>query len=324
MADAGVDRLPFSRSGHAPCVRSAPGPAVGWSLGVEGVWSVYRRAPPNRCSLDQALPHARSGGWLAQAWVPVYFGKCLGWTIRSRRRLAMNARQPSALRLGAFLVSGTLVAMCSANGGGGARDGGLPDVEIGMTCTRNEDCVAGLCYHGICGPCPSWMGTYCAGACRDIQSDAANCGSCGHVCDSGGRCTAGVCVCPGTMGMSCSGVCRDLASDGANCGSCGNACASGGTCAAGRCTCPGVMGTVCDGVCRDLATDPANCGSCGHACPAACSSGACTSVAEISASGEHTCARLIDGSVRCWGANFRGELGDGTRTDRHVPTTVIF
>jgi alpha-tubulin suppressor-like RCC1 family protein len=43
-------------------------------------------------------------------------------------------------------------------------------------------------------------------------------------------------------------------------------------------------------------------------------------VAAISARGDHTCARLVSGGVKCWGSNAFGELGDGTRTAR--PTAV--
>jgi alpha-tubulin suppressor-like RCC1 family protein len=38
--------------------------------------------------------------------------------------------------------------------------------------------------------------------------------------------------------------------------------------------------------------------------------------------GMHACAVLIDGTVWCWGRNDFGQLGDGTRTDRLVPTKV--
>nr|MBK7064109.1 hypothetical protein [Deltaproteobacteria bacterium] len=36
----------------------------------------------------------------------------------------------------------------------------------------------------------------------------------------------------------------------------------------------------------------------------------------------HTCARLLDSTVRCWGSNLAGQLGDGTRTERLTPVAV--
>jgi alpha-tubulin suppressor-like RCC1 family protein len=46
-------------------------------------------------------------------------------------------------------------------------------------------------------------------------------------------------------------------------------------------------------------------------------------VAAIAAGGFHTCALMEDGSVRCWGANWHGQVGDGTDTERHVPVEVV-
>jgi alpha-tubulin suppressor-like RCC1 family protein len=37
---------------------------------------------------------------------------------------------------------------------------------------------------------------------------------------------------------------------------------------------------------------------------------------------DHACARLHDGSLWCWGRNDSGQVGDGTRTDRHEPVHV--
>ncbi|GJN87411.1 hypothetical protein Rhopal_000360-T1 [Rhodotorula paludigena] len=90
--------------------------------------------------------------------------------------------------------------------------------------------------------------------CRDVATDANNCGAIGYKCAVSGalsqRCSGGMC-----MASSCSagltlldGTCKtlNLQSDVNNCGSVGNVCnfspnGAGGTCSAGRCvtmTCP--------------------------------------------------------------------------------------
>ncbi len=51
-------------------------------------------------------------------------------------------------------------------------------------------------------------------------------------------------------------------------------------------------------------------------------SGSTMTAVAVAASHDHTCARFVDGSVRCWGANNFGQLGDGTTTQRTRPTAV--
>ena len=40
----------------------------------------------------------------------------------------------------------------------------------------------------------------------------------------------------------------------------------------------------------------------------------------ITAGAYHTCVILDNGYVSCWGKNTNGQLGDGTTTDRNIPT----
>lgn len=50
--------------------------------------------------------------------------------------------------------------------------------------------------------------------------------------------------------------------------------------------------------------------------------GLATGVRFVSAGADHSCALLENGTVRCWGQNDYGELGDGSTTDRATPVQV--
>ena len=47
-----------------------------------------------------------------------------------------------------------------------------------------------------------------------------------------------------------------------------------------------------------------------------------TTVSSLSVGYSHACAVISDGSLRCWGLNGGGQLGDGTTTNRPTPVTV--
>ncbi len=48
----------------------------------------------------------------------------------------------------------------------------------------------------------------------------------------------------------------------------------------------------------------------------------CNTFTTIAAGGLHTCGLTSDGLVTCWGRNNVGQLGDGTTTDRRIPTPI--
>ncbi len=54
----------------------------------------------------------------------------------------------------------------------------------------------------------------------------------------------------------------------------------------------------------------------------AVNSGPMENVAQISVGANHTCARLNNGQVRCWGMNSFGQLGTGNTTGSALPKTV--
>jgi hypothetical protein len=136
---------------------------------------------------------------------------------------------------------------------------------------------------------------FCNGTCIDVQSNATNCGTCGHSCDEGKLCVEGVCTCaPISCAVSgqtqnprtclcecpsgttaCTNGCVNLQNNNSNCGSCGYPCQPGEQCVDWLCQCPILDHIQCPAGCFTLGgTDPtAVCCACpypGGLCTYAC------------------------------------------------------
>lgn len=151
----------------------------------------------------------------------------------------------------------------------------------GKFCDLPQMCMNGSCLcKGGGGMTSCSSGTFCcpgpAGGCKDVKSDARNCGNCGHGCKGSETCSGGMCQCgagPGCTGSKncCGGACVDTSNDPNNCGSCGKKCAAGKACMGGLCEgeCVGCMmpNQCCGFSCVDVSMDVDNCGKCGNKCP---------------------------------------------------------
>lgn len=209
--------------------------------------------------------------------------------------------------------------------------------DLGLSCVdgkcidpsghkEEEDEANDQCLDDECR-CPGG-GLACGGGCVDEMSDWANCGGCGNICGHGEECVQGECLCE-DGGSVCDGACRlpsFFESDDENCGSCGTMCTGDMICSGGACICP-PGSEFCDGACQPpgfFENNDENCGTCGNVCAISCAATECINAPQIqiTAGKYHTCALLEDETVRCWGYNAYGQLGDGSTTDSTTPVPV--
>ncbi|MHC4609522.1 MAG: MXAN_6577-like cysteine-rich protein, partial [Planctomycetota bacterium] len=170
-----------------------------------------------------------------------------------------------------WVVGAYLEASNATGVNGDQADNSAPGAGAAYVFTDPVNCPAGL--------------TDCAGICVDLDSDEANCGTCGIPCNAGEICSGGACTsdCPAGL-TDCAGICVDLDSDEANCGNCGIPCDAGEICSGSACTLNCQAGlTDCAGICVDLDSDEANCGFCGDACTpgSLCLNGACLPLGDL-------------------------------------------
>ena len=92
-------------------------------------------------------------------------------------------------------------------------------------------------------PCAAGQ-SLCGGTCVNLQTSAANCGTCNAPCPAMAACVSGTCVGTGTCSppqTQCGSSCVSLQTNPAHCGSCSNSCNSAQTCVNGNCVGTGAL-----------------------------------------------------------------------------------
>ncbi|MFO0644242.1 MAG: Ig-like domain-containing protein [Polyangiaceae bacterium] len=173
--------------------------------------------------------------------------------------------------------------------GGVTLDGGVDGAAlcVGVTCTTPP---ATSCSSATNLRSYDAAGTCVSGVCRYAVTN--------KTCPFG--CEAGACKPDPCIGVTCAtpppDTCRDRTT---------------------RRTYP-ATGTCASGVCSYAPTD--------MACAYGCASGVCAAsfgpATAVAAGFQTTCAIVADGSLKCWGQNARGQVGNNGTLDRQVPTDV--
>jgi xyloglucan-specific endo-beta-1,4-glucanase len=189
-----------------------------------------------------------------------------GATPRSSSNSSTEAGTNGSSVAGAASVLGT-----SSGGSAGAGTSSTGASSGGGSTTTGSGGSGGLaCATGS---------SSCGSQCRELSSDAANCGACGTACAAAQVCSLGKCGSACAPGLTkCGSACVDLTGSAPNCGTCGNACPADQSCWMSACRCAtgqGACGT--NDACVDVLSSTTNCGTCGNACASGgtCDNGVC-------------------------------------------------
>jgi hypothetical protein len=215
-------------------------------------------------------------------------------------------------RMAILLIAGAIGPACATGRAGDAASERAASCMSPGECGWNGDpCLVPSCIDGRCALEPALVGTapnevqvpgdcheaYCDGRGhllrqnRDDDAPLDDPNPCTYAACEGGQVTHP----PRELGTPCQeeGICNGK-------GRCG-------TCYPGTKRCEGAATTLCN---EDGAwTPPAPCA----ASTPICKQAACIGIASIDVGDASACARLEDGTVRCWGDDTLGQLGDRAR-----------
>lgn len=240
------------------------------------------------------------------------------WTVGGCRG-CLGLEEPSLL--GTTGTTGT-----GGDGAGGTGGGCLSATDCPAP---EEECAVATCEDGTCGVSNAPAGTPCGDGPSCSGGEAVQQDTCDPfgLCVDQGTVACGSYTCAST---ECKTSCMDNDDcvAGTECkdppnGSClgskvnGEPCAGPEECASEFCADGVCCDTVCNGRCEACSAAKGSQGSDGE-CKATLTCG------EPLATGTgHACAVVPDGTIRCWGANLLGQLGDGTTEPSASPLLVV-
>jgi hypothetical protein len=157
------------------------------------------RCPKNRRCRKRCCPahsHCNSQG---KCKCDAPYSKCAGRCLDLRSDVSHCGACDNACEPGQFCAKGTCVACRTST-----------DCPTSDVACRHYECQAGACVLAddpdgeVCGPGETWscvsgtcqcMFMKCGdqNICVDTNSDAGNCGACGHACTGGDTCVGGLC-----------------------------------------------------------------------------------------------------------------------------------